>query len=942
MCGAVRCRGGADPRVISGRAVNIEQKNTLFVIGLVLMVLVSVAALAYGLVKEHVRDSIRADLQRAQHVFMAAQQSRFDTLTTMARGMRSDSRLIAATLSGDAAAVRGKLLDLRSHADTHLLAVYRDTRAGGVAVVGGRLLPVAPTLLHSQALGSLASGLARGQDRAYGHALLYDALLQLVAVPIQSQADGRPAVLVVGRRFAQADLAQLRSLVSADIAVVSDTAVLLSDIPQLAGHLPRLLSAARRADSVDLTIGAETYTGRVLPIPDQLDAKARVAHLLLAVPHSVYWGPYRILGENALYFSTLILLLAALLGISISRNSLTRPIQLLARATQAIASGDLNQQVKVKRRDELGLLTQSFNTMLSALNRSRAELENSRQRFHDFADSSSDWLWESDRAGRFTYVSASASQTLDIPAEALLGRTLQEVFGGSALGELMALLRPAAQPPRMFKDVEAWIITAEAGQRCLRLNGVPVIAGGRFEGYRGTARDITKLKQDEKRMVILANQDHLTGLANRRRFLLDLNHEIARVEHNARLGMLALIDLDHLKLVNDTAGHAAGDQIIVQVAGLLRRSLAEPDLLARVSGDEFAVAYCVADERQGMEKARALFERISALKPRYGGRTLNISASIGVVIFPRHGTEPVELLAKADAAMGGAKQAGRNRLHLYDESDAARERMDTQLVWKDRLLEALDDSRLSLAYQPIVSAASGRVSHYEVLVRMWSEDGKLVVPGKFIPAAEQFGLIQRLDRFILSKAIQVLAGLPPEQHIGFAVNLSGLSVGDPEVLELIQREIRRAGIAPERLTFEITETAACEQLNTAMEFIRQVRQLGCKVALDDFGVGFSSFAYLKHLRADTLKIDGSFIRDIHNNNADQLFVKALIDVARGMGMRTTAEFVENEQVYQRVVKLGVDFVQGYYLGKPQVGLDAQDTPQQRRRRSRVTRVGVAS
>jgi EAL domain-containing protein (putative c-di-GMP-specific phosphodiesterase class I) len=262
---------------------------------------------------------------------------------------------------------------------------------------------------------------------------------------------------------------------------------------------------------------------------------------------------------------------------------------------------------------------------------------------------------------------------------------------------------------------------------------------------------------------------------------------------------------------------------------------------------------------------------------------------------------------------------------MYNETDMMRERMDNQLVWKDRLLEALDRDELQLVYQPIVSVAGGHVHHYEVLVRMRESNGSLVAPGKFIPAAEQFGFIQRVDQQIVRKAIRNLAELPPEQaNVGFSINLSGLSVSSQGMYDLIEREVHESGVDPARITFEITETAACEQLNNAIEFIQKIRQLGCKVSLDDFGVGFSSFSYLKHLRADIIKIDGSFIRDIHNNNADQLFVKALVDVARGMGMRTIAEFVENEQVFQRVRALGVDYVQGYYLGKPQTGLQSRD------------------
>jgi diguanylate cyclase (GGDEF)-like protein len=499
-----------------------------------------------------------------------------------------------------------------------------------------------------------------------------------------------------------------------------------------------------------------------------------------------------------------------------------------------------------------------------------------------------------------------------------LGRTPAEVFPGSNLGEFTKLLRSGSKRQDGFKDIEIWVHARNGDQHCLRLNGVPLLSSDAFKGYRGTARDITKLKQDETRMLVLANQDHLTGVSNRRSFIQDLNHEIRRVERHGQQGMLLLIDVDHLKLVNDTAGHAAGDQIIVQIAGLLKRASREQDLIARISGDEFAVAYSAMDEKQGYEKAAELLASINGLKPKYGGRSLNVSASIGVVSFPRQGKVPVELLAKADAAMSSAKTNGRNRVHCYDETDMMRERMDNQLVWKDRLLDVLEQDALQLVFQPIVSVSGGLIHHYEVLVRMRGKNGVLIPPNKFIPTAEQFGLINQVDQQVVRKAIRFLADLPPESnHVGFSINLSGLSVGSNDLYDRIEREVREAGIDPARVTFEITETAACEQLNNAIDFIQKIRQLGCRISLDDFGVGFSSFSYLKHLRADIIKIDGSFIRDIHNNNADQLFVKALVDVARGMGMHTIAEFVENEQVYDRVRSLGVDYVQGYYLGKPQ-------------------------
>jgi len=906
--------------------MNIEQKNTLFIVTLVMAVLVAVAGASFMLVREHVETNIQADLDRAGQVFVQAQEQRFQQLVSIANSLSEEPSLIAASLTGDIATVRGMLDDLFRRPGIDFMAVYLSTGPGGVVGTGYKPHYTSPQVLSSAPVMGLVRQLTEGQSTAFGNVLLYDSWMQLAAVPIDNPLGGRIGALLVSKRFSESDLQRLQQLVNADIAVLNGGQLLASSISGLGDSMSALGNIPVSSEDHKVDIDQSAYSMRILLAKNSAGSDQAPVKILLAAPYVRYWGPFRILGENALYFSVLILLLAALFGIAISRRTLTRPIQLLARATQAIAKGDMQHKVNVERHDELGQLGHSFNIMLGAVNTSQGELERNRQRFRDFASSSSDWLWETDRGGHFTFVSSSVSDTLDMAAENWLGRTPSEVFPGASMGELMGLLRAGNDKrPQSFKDVEIWVHAPGGERHCLRLNGAPVYHDKEFKGYRGTARDITKLKQDEKRMVILANQDHLTGLSNRRRFLQDLSYEIRRIERQSQLGVLLLIDLDHLKLVNDTAGHAAGDQIIVQVAGLLKRASREQDFIARISGDEFAVAYSAMDEQQGMEKAKELLDRINGLKPRYGGRVLNITASVGLVTFPQQGKVPVELMAKADAAICEAKSSGRNRIHRYDETDMMRERMDNQMVWKDRLLDAIERDSLVLVYQPIVGVTSNKIHHFEVLVRMREKNGAMISPGKFIPAAEQFGLIQQVDRQIVSKAIRKLADLPIEMaDVGFSINLSGLSVGRQDMYELIEREVREAGVEPSRITFEITETAACEQLNNAMEFIEKVRQLGCQVSLDDFGVGFSSFSYLKHLRADILKIDGSFIRDIHNNNADQLFVKALVDVARGMGMRTIAEFVENEQVYRRVSALGVDYVQGYYLGKPcqQLGHDS--------------------
>ncbi len=903
--------------------MNIEAKNTLFVTLLVIAVLASVSVLGYFLLDEHVHDETDEDLTRAHEVFVESEKNVFNRLLTTARGIAGEPSLIAATLTGDVPTVRGMLEDMYGRPGVDMVVIYLDTGPNGVVGQGSKPHFTSPQVLSSRVLLDLVQNLTEGAEVAFGNAMVYDTLLRLVAIPIENPLGGRIGAMVVGDEFNQQDVQRIKQLVQADVAVFNDNVVLGSTLSSLEDLARRIPTESGNSNAVlQFSLDGDRYVGRIHRIMATANNDSLAARMLFARPLSDYWSPYLSLGRDALLASLLILLLAAWLGIGISRRTLTRPIKSLVKATRAIAEGDLTHKVSILRNDELGELATSFKGMMASLTTSRAEVERSRKRFHDFAGSSSDWLWETDRNGRFTFVSETVRDNLGFAAEQLLGRTFTDVFPGNNLSEVMSLLRPGQHDLHNFKDVECWVTDSEGDRPCLRRNAMAVREGEQHKGYRGTARDITKSKQDEQHMMVLANQDHLTGLSNRSRFLKDLEHEIRRVERGSQSGALVLIDLDHLKLINDTSGHSAGDEIIVQVAGLLKRMSRNEDLLARLSGDEFALAFPTMGTEQAMEKAQQLLDRVKDLKPKLSGRVVNLSASIGIAIFPEQGTAPVELLAKADTAMYAAKDAGRNRVMLYDEVAMSRERMNSQLAWRDRLVEAIEHDMFVLAFQPIVSVNSGRVHHYEVLVRMKEPGGTLFPPGKFIPTAEQFGLIDQVDRIVVTKAIRYLAehrDVNPEA--GFSINLSGMSVGNEAMFEHIAREVRESAVPPERFTFEVTETAACERLNDAMEFIARIRQLGCHVSLDDFGVGFSSFSYLKHLRVDILKIDGSFIREIHQNNADKLFVKALVDVARGMGIRTVAEFVENEQVYELVGRLGVDYVQGYYLGKPKPGID---------------------
>lgn len=896
--------------------MNIEAKNTLFVVALVMIVLSSVAVVGYVLINTHMQEQVAEDLQRAQRVFSEAQKDDFGRMLTNAKSISKEPALIAAALTGDHATIEGMLEDLFSRPGVDLIVVHLDTGPNGVVAEGSKPHFTSRQTLTSAPMKELVANITRGEDQAVANVLIFDSLLRLAAVPIESPLGGRIGVLVIGMETGPALVRQMEQLVRADLAIYSPNVVHGASAALASVDFQGLSAGHAAAKVFDFESGKEGYFGADYPIMDARD-KNTVAHVLFAYSRDLRWAPYRELARSAGTFSLLILLLAAWFGIAISRKNLTRPIQQLVAATRAISGGDLSIQVGAASQDELGELARSFNHMLSQLNTSYRETSDSQQRFHDFAASSSDWLWETDANGRFSYVSPGIAETLEFSPEELVGQSLLEIFPGDNVARVMGLLRSTHGEPQTFKDIEVWVSAREGQARCLSMNGIPFVQDGAFHGYRGTSKDVTAAKRDEERLVYLANQDHLTGLANRRSFMEDLEREVRRSERRQQQGALMLLDLDHFKLINDTAGHAAGDDVIVQVAALLRRMARNEDLIARLSGDEFALSFPDITTQQALLRGQQILEQIALLKPREGGKARNITASVGVVVFPEHGQDIVDLLAKADTAMYSAKDAGRNQVHLFSEGDRAQERMGSQLTWKERIHQALEDDLFTLAYQPIVATDGKSAQRFEVLVRMLDKGGKVHMPGNFIPTAEQFGLIRDVDKIIVKKALRELARLPVNgAPIGFSINLSGLSIGEPQMLELIERELVANALDPARVTFEITETAACENMSRAIDFINQIRALGCHIALDDFGVGFSSFSYLKHIRVDMIKIDGSFIRNIHTSREDQLFVKALVDVAQGLGINTTAEFVESAEVLERVRGLGVSFAQGYYVGRP--------------------------
>jgi diguanylate cyclase (GGDEF)-like protein len=404
---------------------------------------------------------------------------------------------------------------------------------------------------------------------------------------------------------------------------------------------------------------------------------------------------------------------------------------------------------------------------------------------------------------------------------------------------------------------------------------------------------------------------------NRNYFQEELERTVARAARNGTSCALFYVDLDQFKYINDTLGHAAGDRLLVDIAALLSMHVREGDLLARFGGDEFTLLLYNIGKRDVLRAAENFRALCDDYRFNVNDKSWNVSCSIGIAMIDRHASSAEEVLSHADLACNMAKQQGRNRVNLYNPADLGKADMQADMSWATRVRDMLEHDRFKLVYQPIVDTGDGEILDYEVLVRMVCDDGQVILPGGFMPAAERFGLIHSVDRWIVRRAIQVLAELHDRgERISFSINLSGKAFEDETLLPLIRTLLEDTALDPTWVTFEITETAAIANLAAAETFISELKDIGCQFALDDFGSGFSSFAYLKHLPVDKLKIDGAFVKGMAHSAVDQAMVESMNQVAHALGKVTIAECVENEKTLQILKQMGVDCAQGNHIGRP--------------------------
>ncbi|ACE83357.1 putative signal transduction protein [Cellvibrio japonicus Ueda107] len=426
--------------------------------------------------------------------------------------------------------------------------------------------------------------------------------------------------------------------------------------------------------------------------------------------------------------------------------------------------------------------------------------------------------------------------------------------------------------------------------------------------------NVTEQRAAQEQLKYLAMHDSLTGLNNRHFFETSLKQLTADALRNHRQHGLVYIDLDHFKVINDSFGHQKGDEVLREVAHLLRRRIRRPDIFCRLGGDEFAVLLHDVSQQQAEEFARDIQQLASEFNFQSQGQRINLGCSIGLTLINNSTERAEEHLMRADIALYVAKGRGRNLIHVYDPEDSESDDLRNRLNISRQVREAINENRILLHFQPIFDVNAGQVAYYEALVRVRTREGTLLAPGQFIPAMESSGDMHLLDRRIIQLALHTLKSYPSLVHI--AINLSAQAFKDESLLPAIVDTLKETGITPERVTFELTESASLFNLRTTQRVITELHQLGCSFSVDDFGSGFSSFAYLKDLPADYIKLDGSFIQNLHQDPVDQTLVRSMIQVIQALGKKAVAEYVENAEILSLLKTMGIDFVQGYHIGHP--------------------------
>lgn len=574
--------------------------------------------------------------------------------------------------------------------------------------------------------------------------------------------------------------------------------------------------------------------------------------------------------------------------------------------------------VKVNN-DELGVLVDAFNGLISKVDAQNQALTRAKDRYLTLYDDNPTMVFNLKVDGCILSVNRTGARHLGLAVEDLQGCSIFDFVHGDDLSIMQGLFELCLMNPSHVYKQEIRQICENGQVIWVRESARLVENENQQSSLLLVGEDITEARLLSEKVAYQASHDALTGLANRTQFDSYIKQAVALAYTDNSEHALCYLDLDQFKVVNDTCGHLAGDELLRQLGELLRKHTRRHDFVARLGGDEFGVLMNNCSLNEAFRACENIRDLIKDFRFAWEDRSFTIGVSIGISAINDSSGNAVNLLKEADAACYAAKDNGRNRVHVFRPDDEELAMRHGEMQWVEKIQQGLEQNRFCLYGQPIVAVANHEDAiHFETLVRYQDEDGRIIPPGAFLPAAERYNLAPAIDRWVISHLFEWIA-----TKSGFldglslcSVNLSGLSMSDETMLAFITEQFTKWAIPAHKICFEVTETAAIANLSHATKFINQLKERGCLFSLDDFGSGLSSFAYLKNLPVDYLKIDGLFVKDILDDKVDLAMVKSINEVGHVMGKKTIAEFVENEQIFTLLHELGVDYAQGYGIGKP--------------------------
>lgn len=661
---------------------------------------------------------------------------------------------------------------------------------------------------------------------------------------------------------------------------------------------------------------------KVLPSNESFELAWRIA---VFVPMSDYYGA---MSGQLLKVIPLILLAMFIIWFALQSflRLMVKPLLVLRSAANRIAEGQFNVFVDTSCSNEVGELATSIESMRYRLSKAFKDVSEQKVKAETTLASITNGVVTVDRAGNVEYMNRAALSQFGLGANEVMGKPLEKIFNARdvASGELLdaQAITSVIGKGDPF-DCDLRVLDSEQNPRTIECRICPLSLkpGAQTRGAVLVFSDVTEQMELKSELERQASVDDLTGLMNRRRFERHLTSTVTSVAETEETHCLCYMDLDQFKIVNDTCGHVAGDELLRQIGQMLRNLVRQGDAIARLGGDEFAMLLDRCSVEEGSRVTGKLLNTINNFQFIWEDRVFSIGISIGLVAIDQHSLSASAVLADADTACYAAKDGGRNRIHVYHPDDLELADRRDELRLANEIDSALVNDRFELFTQEIraTDGVPDSSAHFEVLVRMKTSDGLLVPPDRFFSTAERYDLASKIDRWVVTKTLNHI-----ERHSALlplinqcSINISGQSVGDEKFIDWLLTHLDSTTVPAQKLCFEITETSAIANLNNAMSLMSSLHSRGCLLALDDFGSGFSSLAYLKTLPFDYMKIDGMFVKGITSDEQDLAMVKLINEIGKTMGMKTVAEFVESDEIRQQLVSVGVDFLQGYAIDVPQ-------------------------